>query len=1007
MTLKEFKIALIRHARTLIPNEYYKVLRVPGTASSDELILRTKGDSKTKNFCVACFDTSSKSFKINRSEVILGEQIIESFNLSSERNNEEISDIFNVNEVEFLALEKSRVAHNLEIAFNNPKSEIFEFMELAKKSGLVEEIESNLPELLRQFQATWPIEKLKSMTLEEYTNLEKTSFCYWVEAKTYSLGSIWGGSSYKFGIFERKDLEADNYNEKRKSDGKYAWYGKYGDNKEEVFEKLKSIIVQIATLSQENLLEEIDTIDLGDAYKWKIAFLYSDYNIINIFNQKALIASANYLGYGGSSKKYSELNKYILSQQGDKDFFEFSKELWALFSKDDSREKEFEKWLNETLLLESGKIKYYIYAIRVLKKHFEIPVYQEDSIEVLEDLYEDLKLNQKDVDGKFFYKKAPSYGADGYYSAAIGTYINFFKSINQIVNHNIMEKSQPLNQILFGPPGTGKTYHTINKALSIIENKPEDIIYNESRSELNKRFDEYVNSGQIVFTTFHQSMSYEDFVEGIKPEVLKDGSLNYKTIPGIFSEICERARVYSGKESQNNKPLSFLTKELMSASRFYKISLGENNTDEGDNVSSYCLDNDMISMGYGGDYDYSKITLANFFNFISDKKDLSSNDISNIRRFKYELKEGDIVFVSKGFYKSVAVGIIEGEYFYDSESECEYNHFRKVKWLSKEEIPVSFFYSKQFVQGTLYNLKRGQFLLDDFSSHSLNNELVKKNLVLIIDEINRANVSSVFGELITLLEESKREGSEESITLKLPYSKSDFSVPSNLYVLGTMNTADRSVEALDTALRRRFSFSEMLPDPHLLKPELMLARFWVKYEDQYGENEKSYEEFESGIRELLGFVINDYKLYMHVGDVEYLLLKENIKKLGLRLKEVVKFEGVNLEDLLITINKRIEVLVDRDHTIGHAFFMNVESLKDLKDVFADKIIPLLQEYFYGDYSKIELVLGAGFFEPKKEVSSVAFAVDADISFEGNVYHLKNVSKMSSVEFEDALKGIKF
>ncbi len=215
---------------------------------------------------------------------------------------------------------------------------------------------------------------------------------------------------------------------------------------------------------------------------------------------------------------------------------------------------------------------------------------------------------------------------------------------------------------------------------------------------------------------------------------------------------------------------------------------------------------------------------------------------------------------------------------------------------------------------------------------------ISNQYAIFIDEINRGNVSQIFGELITLIEDDKREGMKNELSVTLPYSKKTFSVPPNVHIIGTMNTADRSVEALDTALRRRFSFHEMLPDPNELK---------------------------------------------------------------------VDFHGINLQNLLSVINDRIEVLVDRDHTIGHAFFMNVETLKDLQDVFSDKIIPLLQEYFYGDYSKIELVLGAGFFEPKKEVSSVAFAINADISFEGNVYHLKNVSHMSNVEFEEALKGIKF
>ena len=163
---------------------------------------------------------------------------------------------------------------------------------------------------------------------------------------------------------------------------------------------------------------------------------------------------------------------------------------------------------------------------------------------------------------------------------------------------------------------------------------------------------------------------------------------------------------------------------------------------------------------------------------------------------------------------------------------------------------------------------------------------------IFIDEINRGNVSAIFGELITLIEQDKRQGEVNEISVQLPYSKALFSVPANIDIYGTMNTADRSVEALDTALRRRFSFLEMMPDSSLLK-----------------DNE---------------------------------------------------VEGMNLKEVLNTINDRIEILIDRDHTIGHSYFMNIKTTEALRLAFKDKIVPLLQEYFYGDYGKIGLVLGDGF-----------------------------------------------
>ena len=187
----------------------------------------------------------------------------------------------------------------------------------------------SLYQLKEDFLAEWPLSRVQEMSLDEYTNLDKTSFCYWLEAKTNDLGSIWGGSAYKFGIYKRRDISTTITVDNRITDGEYAWFQKYGTTKEEAFQTVKDIILSIIKNIQNNTLEKIDPIDLGDAYKWKIAFLYGNFNVVNIFKNESLLEAAISMGYKENNKNYAALNHFILSRKEDKqDYFEFTAELW-------------------------------------------------------------------------------------------------------------------------------------------------------------------------------------------------------------------------------------------------------------------------------------------------------------------------------------------------------------------------------------------------------------------------------------------------------------------------------------------------------------------------------------------------------------------------------------------------------------------------------------------------------------------------------------------------------
>ncbi|WP_445457698.1 McrB family protein [Flavobacterium sp. HNIBRBA15423] len=500
-----------------------------------------------------------------------------------------------------------------------------------------------------------------------------------------------------------------------------------------------------------------------------------------------------------------------------------------------------------------------------------------------------------------------------------------FNENNVDINKTMQETS--LNQILYGPPGTGKTYHTINKALSIIENKSEEELQLENRKDIKNRFDGYLNTGQIVFSTFHQSMSYEDFIEGIKPIIEEDENENkqvlYDIVDGLFKQIVERAK----KERTE-------TKEIIETYNFddaWNDLVGESKKQLEENVP--------LQLSIQTPHLGLKVVE------VTDKGNLKLKPIYSEQAKEYlvsfdRTKKLQNVFSDLSMVKNI-----------DKE-------FRAVIGGSNS---TAYWSVLNYINNKINSNKK-----------SIITEVKAKKVphVLIIDEINRGNVSQIFGELITLIEEDKRLGKDEALEVTLPYSKKKFGVPPNLYIIGTMNTADRSVEALDTALRRRFSFEEMMPKLEHLSPSAMYCRLLWKYKNIEWEDEPFVSE-EKKLFDLLGVtqsLLDERKLFWEV------MKKENTpKKLNYFDSYDEDFTGINLKTLLETINNRIEVLLDRDHTIGHSYFIKVNNVNDLKHTFKNNIIPLLQEYFYGDYEKIGLVLGKGFFEEAKKYNNKIFA----------------------------------
>ncbi len=452
----------------------------------------------------------------------------------------------------------------------------------------------------------------------------------------------------------------------------------------------------------------------------------------------------------------------------------------------------------------------------------------------------------------------------------------------------------PTNLILYGPPGTGKTFSTTEEAVRLCGESVPD-----GREALMQTYRRLRAEGRIEFVTFHQSMSYEDFVEGRQPTTESDdgddsssAGFRLETMPGIFRRLARCAEANRGR-SAHNEAISVEGRQV------FKMSIGRNNAEQAQFFDE-AIEGGYVLHGYG-DIDLSddKFESRERIEEAYKSAGMLNSGLTSVgmhHTFRNLVHNHDIVIVSKGKDQFKGIGEFIGDYEFRPRPEGDYHHRRAVRWLwvNKEGVNVRDIFLHDFKRKTLYPLS-----LDKANVPVLEGYLNRRqadapsepdSFVLIIDEINRANISKVFGELITLLESDKRLGQRNELKVRLPYSGVKFGVPSNLHILGTMNTADRSIALLDTALRRRFTFREMMPDPSLLV-------------------------------------------------------------------DAAKACGLDLPGILTTINERIEYLHDREHQIGHAYFIDCTTIAEVDAVMRHKVIPLLAEYFFEDWAKIAAVLG--------------------------------------------------
>lgn len=931
-------------------------------------------------------------------------------------------------------------------------------------------------DLWSEFLAVWPPERVRQMTLDEYTNPNRDdALIYWIESRLDTLGSVSGGSAFKFGIYCRDRTEARESASGRVWGEKYAWLSKFGPTEQDAFGTIRGRLIEaLDAVEAGNNLARIDEIDLAPVLKWKVAFLYQDRAkpvLFPIFKKEALLFNYRLIDPSArlGSTPYHVMYETLLERnQALGDILEVGRVLWecyvaerdraplawavplawtiqepeaieALCTKTRVEAEDVDPFLDNLLtaadmaegdpiaLLVDGDVRALGTLTSVEPGQFAWdqepvnfpsgllvnPTSEVHALDAAErrEIWDHLQAPEPVVGGATsaprYWKIAPGSNAVGWPQwqergiasigwpalgdlsqvnkpefdqqaaqcmadegygpgvsqawtfrnirpgdrivanqgmttvVGIGTVVSGYyfepgtciieggdhphqikvhwddttpKAIEQYGwRRTIVKLSQgefeailargsaaevkpkqaepalppcdPRNIILYGPPGTGKTYRTVRRALQVILG-PEKL---EGLSDkgLMALFREHQARGQIEFVTFHQAYGYEEFVEGIRPVLDQgaDAQVRYEIHNGVFKRIALRAAA-EGLRTEGLQPdfdelWDQLIRDLGSegtrivkslSGKTYQLSLSS----QGGIWSTPCqvdAENNLLSVEKG----HQTASKDNALLYWKHRQELGPEP----EQFSYE-KTTQLFAREKGGTGG--------------------NHYTALLIVYMQLLALSRLAGGRKTE--LIDLTgRVQQALDKpgptttfiFSARS-------SQYVLIIDEINRGNMSKILGELITLLEPDKRLAARNELKLPLSYTpQHKFAVPPNLHVLGTMNTADRSIALMDVALRRRFTFEELMPDAGV-------------------------------IREVLRERVPDKAFIELVADV---------------------FDA---------LNDRIRFLYDRDHQLGHSYFLEVTDAASLRQVFVDRIVPMLQEYFYGAWDKICIVLGCPYNE---------------------------------------------
>ena len=711
-------------------------------------------------------------------------------------------------------------------------------------------------ELNEEFLKRFPLEKLKDMTLDQYTNLNRSdSFCYWLEFKSKILGSVNGSNSYKFGIFRYNQKPKDNNN--CLYDDKYTWWAFLGETASEAFEKVKKAVITAAESGRNGNLNDIEAInnEIGPMIKWKIAFIYSNETIIPYYSFDRLRVIGEKMGMTiARNTTIADIQRFLINERKGRDIHEYGEKLDEIWKEYETHSKlwmwngdektfltteircgssakgqlKFETYKNKKELSndyqkavgnddvsiplmywqflkemkegdivvvfstrkENGNQYHLLYGWGKIKSEVIFDYSNENpmsrNVEWCSSRPSNPIIDNKNKNALYMHK------IEGDKTAYIMNLLKYSKGDGNMIDSNEIDKYIQLletnkNLILTGAPGTGKTYLAKQIAKQLLK------IENDEELQNDKRFG---------FVQFHPSYDYTDFVEGLRPtKENQAGVIGFKRQDGVFKAFCKQAIL---SETADAETLG----DINDNPTVWKVSLGGTYDNP---TRKDCLNNGYIRIGW---HEYGDIDDFNDF----DAFEHGGKNV--LRAFQSGMEIGDLVVSCYSAKEVDAIGIVTGEYEYHAEGG-EYPRYRNVKWLVKgiKENIVEFNNNKPFTLSTVYKAnitaEAALKIAQKYSSNSIAVAPRKYIAIFIIDEINRGEISKIFGELFFSIDPGYRgiagrvKTQYQNLIEEGDAFKDGFYVPENVYIIGTMNDIDRSVESMDFAMRRRFAWAEV------------------------------------------------------------------------------------------------------------------------------------------------------------------------------------------------------